>query len=719
MTSLTLFVIGSCLCGVAWSANSLIAFRVVQGIGGGMLLPVGQSILARAAGPQRMGRVMSIIGVPLVLGPIMGPVIGGLIVSNFSWRWIFYINLPIGIVTLALSSRWLPKWDTDERFVSSFDTLGFCLLSPGLAALVYSLAEVGTTGSFTSMSVVISFVLGIVLMAGFILHALHIKNPLLELHLFKDRSFTIANICIFMLGFTLFGSMFLLPLYYQIARGQEAWVAGLLMAPQGIGAACIMRWAGSMTDRVGPRRIVPFGILLMAAATVPFAFVTSSTSEVLLAGTLFVRGIGLGLTMMPVTAAAYVGLTHAEIPKASTTMNIVRQVGGSVATALFAVVLERQIVTQLGPAAVKAGGSTGVISATGALPPQVADPVAAAFAHTFWWAIGAILIAFIPTRSCPIALRSLRTVAPLRGRRRRRRACDRDARHRGHDRLTSQPDRLLADVTAQLSAAVASRQKRKRSSWPTVPAATRQVLQALVDRRLTGEPLAWITGRSLFGERSVIVHPGVYVPRWQSLELARRAAARLPSLVWPSTSARARAQWPTSCRRPGRAPGSWRRTVTGGRWPAPGPTGSRPGRETCSGPCRRCSGPRPTSSSRSSPTSPPPNCTCSPGTRSRSRTPPTTTAGPMALRCCGGSSPRRPASCAPEGHSSSNWAATNPTCSALSWSRPGTARSRPGATRTGTYAAWRRPSAERAQRRAKTRATEVRSTTRQRGSRAR
>ncbi|HEY5383779.1 MAG TPA: DHA2 family efflux MFS transporter permease subunit [Acidimicrobiales bacterium] len=401
MTSLTLFIIGSCLCGVAWSANSLIAFRVVQGIGGGMLLPVGQSILARAAGPQRMGRVMSIIGVPLVLGPIMGPVIGGLIVSNFSWRWIFYINLPIGIITLALSSRWLPKWDTDERFVSSFDTLGFCLLSPGLAALVYSLAEVGTTGSFTSMSVVISFVLGVVLMAGFIAHALHIKNPLLELHLFKDRSFTIANICIFMLGFTLFGSMFLLPLYYQIARGQEAWVAGLLMAPQGIGAACIMRWAGSMTDRVGPRRIVPFGILLMAAATIPFAFVSSSTSEVLLAGTLFVRGIGLGLTMMPVTAAAYVGLTHAEIPKASTTMNIVRQVGGSVATALFAVVLERQIVTQLGPAAAKAGGSTGVISTTTALPPRVADPVAAAFAHTFWWAIGAILIAFVPTLFLP------------------------------------------------------------------------------------------------------------------------------------------------------------------------------------------------------------------------------------------------------------------------------------------------------------------------------
>jgi EmrB/QacA subfamily drug resistance transporter len=401
MTSLTLFIVGSSLCGMAWSATSLIVFRVLQGLGGGMLLPVGQSILARAAGPQRMGRVMSVIGVPMVMGPIMGPVIGGLIVSNYSWRWIFYINVPIGIITLTLSSRWLPKWDTQERFTTAFDTLGFCLLSPGLAALVYSLSQVGTTGSFTSASVVISFVLGTVLMGGFILHALQVKNPLLELRLFKDQYFSVANICIFVLGATLFGSMFLLPLYYQIARGQQAWEAGLLMAPQGIGAAFVMRWAGRITDRVGPRRVVPFGILLMAAATIPFAFVTTSTSEVLLDVALFVRGLGLGLSLMPITAAAYFNLNHAQIPKASTTMNIVRQVGGSVATALFAVVLERQIVTQLGSGSAKAGGSTGVISSSVKLPPQVADPVAAAFAHTFWWAAGAILLAFIPTLFLP------------------------------------------------------------------------------------------------------------------------------------------------------------------------------------------------------------------------------------------------------------------------------------------------------------------------------
>ena len=294
MISITLFVIGSSLCGLAWSANSLIFFRVLQGIGGGMLLPVGQSILARAAGPQRMGRVMSIIGVPMVMGPVLGPVLGGLIVSNYSWRWIFYINVPIGIISLILSSRWLPKFDTEERFSTPFDTLGFCLLSPGLAALLYSLSEVGTTGSFTSTSVLLSFVLGVGLTLGFVLHALRAKFPLLDLHPFRNRNFAIANVCIFVIGATLFGSMFLLPIYYQVARGQEAWQAGLLMAPQGLGAACIMRWAGGITDRFGPRRVVPFGILLMAAATIPFAFVTTSTSEVLLAVTLFVRGLGSG-----------------------------------------------------------------------------------------------------------------------------------------------------------------------------------------------------------------------------------------------------------------------------------------------------------------------------------------------------------------------------------------------------------------------------------------
>ncbi len=176
-------------------------------------------------------------------------------------------------------------------------------------------------------------------------------------------------------------------------------MAGLLMAPQGIGAACIMRWSGSITDRVGPRRIVPGGIILMAVATIPFAFVTAQSNEVVLAITLFARGLGLGLSMMPITAAAYFDLSHADIPRGSTTMNIVRQVGGSVAVALFAVVLQRQIVDNLGPAA-RSGSGMSVLTSP-KLPGPVDAQVASAFAHTFWWSVFAILIAFIPTLFLP------------------------------------------------------------------------------------------------------------------------------------------------------------------------------------------------------------------------------------------------------------------------------------------------------------------------------
>ena len=397
MLSLSLFIGGSTLCGLAWSANTLIFFRILQGLGGGMILPIGQAILARAAGPQRMGRVMSVIGVPTVMGPVLGPVVGGLIVSNFSWRWIFYVNVPIGIVTLILSTRFLQ--DNEPKLKTHFDFLGFGLLSPGLAALVYALSEVGTTGSFTSTPVIVSFVLGLLLMAGFVVHGLRARLPLLALKHFANRNFTIANICIFVMGATLFGSMFLLPLYYQIARGQSALVAGLLMAPQGVGAALFMRLSGSITDRVGPRSIVPFGVVLMAVATIPFAFVTTSTSLVLLGGTLFVRGIGLGLAMMPIMAAAYWDLDRADVPSASTTLNIVRQVGASVATALFAVILDRQIIDRLGSPHGSSGGFS--LSDTVRLPPQVAEKVAYAFAHTFWWAVGTILLAFVPTLMLP------------------------------------------------------------------------------------------------------------------------------------------------------------------------------------------------------------------------------------------------------------------------------------------------------------------------------
>lgn len=393
MISLALFILGSVLCGFAWSATSLIIFRVLQGLGGGMIMPVGQSIMARAAGPQRMGRVMGIIGVPQLLGPVLGPVLGGVIVSNTSWRWIFFVNVPIGLVALWLSKSFLAHSERDNQH--RFDLLGFLLLSPGLALIVYGLSRVGTEGGFHGPSVWDSIIGGVVLIALFVLRSTKALEPLIDMHLFRDRTFSVASIGIFLTGATLYGTMFLLPLYYQIDRGDEAWRAGLMMAPQGIGAAMVMRYAGSLSDRRGPRYVATFGIALLALGTFFYTGVSATSSYVLLALALFVRGIGLGFGMMPVFAASYRNLTHAQVPKATSATNIIRQIGGSLGVALFAVVLQTQIAQRF--------AASGSALQAGLVRPTVSDlqGIAQAFAHSFWWSFGTCVITIIPVLFLP------------------------------------------------------------------------------------------------------------------------------------------------------------------------------------------------------------------------------------------------------------------------------------------------------------------------------
>ncbi|MDA0181734.1 DHA2 family efflux MFS transporter permease subunit [Solirubrobacter phytolaccae] len=395
MLSVTLFLAGSGLCGLAWNVESLIFFRVLQGFGGGMIMPIGQAILAQAAGPQRMGRVMSVIGVPTLLGPILGPVIGGLIVDNFSWRWIFFVNLPVGAVALALAFRILPR--TEVRGRSPLDVRGLLLLSPGLALLIYGLSEVGTEGTLMDWHVLLGLLGGAALLVAFALWSLRGRGTLIDLSLFKDRAFAAASGTTFIFGVSLFGAMLILPLYYQVVREESALNAGLLLAPQGIGAAMAMPIAGRITDKVGAGRVVPFGILVALVGTGVYTQLTADTSFWLLGFALWVRGLGLGMTMMPAMAAAYQTLSRAAVPRATSLINIIRTVGGSVGTAVLTVVLERQITTNLGG---EGGGSLGAL--TGATDvSRVAEPLADAFAHTMWWAVGLTALALIPALFLP------------------------------------------------------------------------------------------------------------------------------------------------------------------------------------------------------------------------------------------------------------------------------------------------------------------------------
>jgi EmrB/QacA subfamily drug resistance transporter len=390
IASLTLFLVGSALSGAAWSIQSLIVFRVLQGVGGGMIMPIGQSIMATAAGPQRMGRVMSLLGVPMLLGPVLGPVIGGLILHSVSWRWIFYVNIPIGIVAVALAARILPGHQKTDRNYK-LDVLGFCLLSPGLGLFVYGLSQ---AGQGSAASVWVPLVLGVVFMAAFILHALRTKvTPLIEVLLFRDRQFAAAAATTFCFGAALFGGMFLIPLYYQVARGQSPLTAGLLMAPQGIGAALVMPLAGKLTDRHGAGRVVPAGLVVVSLATLAYTQLGPHTSFAVLAVSLFVRGIGFGFVMMPAISAAYQTLSTHQVPRASTAINIVQRVGGSIGTALVAVVLEHQITTGIHGIS---GGLSSMSTATPAELARVAAPLATAFGNTFWWVFGMTVLALVP-----------------------------------------------------------------------------------------------------------------------------------------------------------------------------------------------------------------------------------------------------------------------------------------------------------------------------------
>ncbi|MFI6516497.1 MDR family MFS transporter [Spirillospora sp. NPDC050679] len=403
LASIVLFVAGSVLSGAAWDVGSLIAFRVLQGLGGGMLMPTGMAILSMAAGPRRMGRVMSIVGVPMLLGPVLGPVLGGWLVDRADWRWIFLVNLPVGIAALALAWWKVPRGGA-RADRSALDVRGLLLLPPGFVLLIYGLSTAGASGGFGDPATVAWLAAGLALLALFAAHgARRGDRALIDVRLFADRTFATAMAMVFFVGVTLLGSLLLMPLYFQMGRGESALAAGLLLAPQGLGAAVSMPLGGLLTDRFGAGWVVPVGIVLLTAGTVPFTRLTADSSYWLLGGTMFVRGLGLGCTMMPTMSAAMTTLSRAAVPRATSALNILMQLGGSFGAALLAVVLARQIADRVpAPPGGAPGGGT---EAFGELPDRVremiAPQLAEAFAAAFWVALALTAVLIVPSLLLP------------------------------------------------------------------------------------------------------------------------------------------------------------------------------------------------------------------------------------------------------------------------------------------------------------------------------
>ncbi|HWC08981.1 MAG TPA: DHA2 family efflux MFS transporter permease subunit [Solirubrobacterales bacterium] len=402
--SLILFIAGSILCAAAWSAGSLIAFRVLQGIGGGMIMPAVMTIMTRKAGPHRMGRVMGILGVPMLVAPLVGPILGGWLVDDVSWRWIFLINVPIGIVAVALAMIVLER--DEPQPAHKLDWLGMALLSPGLTALIFGLAESSGDG-FGATRSWLPIVAGVALIAGFFRHSWRAEAPLIDIKTFTHTRAGASAVVFMAFSIAFFGALLLIPLYYQTVRGASALEAGLLLAPQGLGAMITMPLAGRITDRHGPSKLPACGVPLLVIGLAPFAFVTGTTSYVLLCGFGFVLGLGMGLSMMPTMTAAMQAVPASAIARTSTAMNIIRQSGASIGTALLSVLLATAIANKL-PSGTSPEGGSGFEALHGisdAKREAVAGPLAEAFASTFVWALALLALAFIPALWMALASR--------------------------------------------------------------------------------------------------------------------------------------------------------------------------------------------------------------------------------------------------------------------------------------------------------------------------
>jgi EmrB/QacA subfamily drug resistance transporter len=382
MTCIGSFLAGSVLCGLAWSPASLIAFRVLQGAGAGAVLPVGQTVLAQAAGPKRLPKVMAAMGLPAMVGPVLGPVLGGVLVSDLSWRWIFYVNVPVCLAAMVLSLRGMPSARVPGR--TTLDWLGLALLSPGCAVVVYALAETGTYGGFGNLHVIVPLIIGVALLAAFAVRALRSAHPLIDLRLLATRSFGSASGALFAAGLVMFGLMGLLPLYYQVARGYSPQHAGLLLIPMGIAMGLTMIGGSRLAARFSPRTIALGGLACAAAGALLFAQMSAGTSNVVLGAAQVLSGVGLGAMLIPIMTAAYQGLRREDIPRASSGIRIMQQLGGSFGSAALYIIVQRQLAEH----------------------PHTAAGLASAFGGTFWWVVAFIAITVVPAMFLPGKARS-------------------------------------------------------------------------------------------------------------------------------------------------------------------------------------------------------------------------------------------------------------------------------------------------------------------------
>jgi EmrB/QacA subfamily drug resistance transporter len=370
MITLAAFVAGSALCGFAWDVNSLVAFRVVQGLGGGMLQPLGMAMVFTMISPLERGRFMGVLGLPMLLAPLIGPTLGGYLVQYSSWRTIFLINLPIGLLNLLLA-YWLLK-EQPRKSDNKFDVPGFALALLAVPGILLALS-VGEDSGWTSPLTLGLGGVGIVALIGFAVVELRQPTPLLQLRLFREPMFTLGMAINFVTQFSLFGIQFILPLLLQTVHRLGAAATGLVLFPSGILSFATMNISGFAYNRIGPRRLAASGLGVLLVTTFLLGRTTAETSLYVIGTLAALRGLAMGLCMMPVQTTAYNTVPRDQMPRATALTNMLFRVFGAVSTAILTTILLLSLRFQ--------GAPEGSNVASGTVPiPFLQD----AFSHAFY-----------------------------------------------------------------------------------------------------------------------------------------------------------------------------------------------------------------------------------------------------------------------------------------------------------------------------------------------
>ncbi|HEX6538631.1 MAG TPA: DHA2 family efflux MFS transporter permease subunit [Candidatus Dormibacteraeota bacterium] len=395
LITIALFTLASMACGIAQNLPELIVFRVLQGIGGGMLMPIGMTIILNAVGPQNMGRVLGIFGVPMLLAPALGPVLGGWFVQDFTWRLIFYVNVPIGII--AFISAWRLLVETRKRGGLRLDTFGLLTATPAVVSLLYAvdrstalgwtaplvLTLLGSAAVFftafvlsqlrhrraatllmfplvvltvamgvrgglvfgwTSLEALAMFGSAVIAIADIVLGVRAAEEPLLHLELFRDATFSLSQVLSFIVVTVMFGAMLLIPLYLQEVHGFNALQTGLSLLPQAVTAAIAMPIGGLLTDRIGPRPVVVIGMVLLVLGGVLLAQIHADSPILVVIGALLLRGFAMGFAMMPAMSAGLARIPRNLTSRASSITNSLQRIGSSVGIAVLVTILAAQFV---------------------------------------------------------------------------------------------------------------------------------------------------------------------------------------------------------------------------------------------------------------------------------------------------------------------------------------------------------------------------------------